>query len=200
MKLIRILLFAIILSSYSNVHSEINTKNIVKSKNPIKYEISDKIFTEKFLLDGDKTYKTLNEAQKEVKKKGKILKLRGGNNVYSKNVSKVVLIYNDKLESIGAGSLVDKEGFIVTNWHVVQKTKDVAVWFKTPGVSEPLEKNVILGNVILTDKEKDLGIIKIAKVPAGVTPVSLGNLEIVRLSTPIILSSGFSLRRTFAVI
>ena len=71
MKLIRILLFAIILSSYSNVHSEINTKNIIKSRNPIKYEISDKFFTEKFLLDGDKTYKTLNEAQKRVKKKEK---------------------------------------------------------------------------------------------------------------------------------
>ena len=99
MKLLRTTLFAIILSSYSNVYAEIDTKNIVKSKNPIKYEISDKIFTEKFLLDGNKTYKILNEAQKKVKKKGKILKLRGGNNVYSKNVSKVVLIYNDKLWS-----------------------------------------------------------------------------------------------------
>ena len=69
--------------------------------------------------------------------------------------------------------------------HVVQKTKDVAVWFKTPGVSEPLEKNVILGNVILTDKEKDLGIIKIAKVPAGVTPVSLGTANSVSVGDPV---------------
>ena len=185
MKLLKTIFFIIILSFFSNIHAEIDTKNIVKSKNPIKYEIADKIFTEKFLLDGNKTYKILNEAQKKVKKKGKILKLRGGNNVYSKNVSKVVLIYNDKLESIGAGSLVDKEGFIVTNWHVVQKAKDVAVWFKTPGVSEPLEKNVILGNVILTDKGKDLGIIKIAKIPAGVTPVSLGSANSVSVGDPV---------------
>ena len=185
MKLLKTIFFIIVLSFFSNIHAEIDTKNIVKSKNPIKYEISDKIFTEKFLLDGNKTYKILNEAQTKVKKKGKILKLRGGNNVYSKNVSKVVLIYNDKLESIGAGSLVDKEGFIVTNWHVVQKAKDVAVWFKTPGVSEPLEKNVILGNVILTDKGKDLGIIKIAKVPEGVTPVSLGSANSVSVGDPV---------------
>ena len=57
MKLLKTIFFIIILSFFSNIHAEIDTKNIVKSKNPIKYEIADKIFTEKFLLDGNKTYK-----------------------------------------------------------------------------------------------------------------------------------------------
>ena len=142
-----------------------------------KIKATTSILSNDMLLKAEQTNEIFNQSVPKIEKKGKILKLRGGNNIYSNNVSKIVLIFNPKLETIGAGSLVDKEGFIVTNWHVVQNAEDVFVWFKTAGVEEPLKENVILAKVITTDKEKDLGVIKTENIPAGVSPISIGKSD-----------------------
>jgi len=172
-----ILLFNILLISelLADNLNNIETSNLNKLKGNKTIEVPIEILKGASLKIAKNSYQDFNKTIKKVKTMGKILKLRGGSNVYKKNVSKIVLIYNAEMETIGAGSLVDKEGYIITNWHVVQKAKDVAVWFKTPNTSEPIEKNVILAKVIKTDQGKDLGIIKIEKIPNGVTPVLLGS-------------------------
>ena len=81
----------------------------------------------------------------------------------------VVLISNETAQggSLGSGFLIDDQGHVVTNAHVVDGATKTTVTFQdgTEG------KGTILG----VDKSTDVAVIKVSKVPAGVHPVPLGN-------------------------
>lgn len=68
---------------------------------------------------------------------------------------------------LGSGFLIDRDGHILTNAHVVDGSDDTTVTFSDGTV----EKARILG----VDKSTDLAVIKIATVPAGIRPVPLGS-------------------------
>ena len=81
----------------------------------------------------------------------------------------VVLVSNETAQggSLGSGFLIDDQGHVVTNAHVVDGATKTTVTFQdgTEG------KGTILG----VDKSTDVAVIKVSKVPAGVHPVPLGN-------------------------
>ena len=68
---------------------------------------------------------------------------------------------------LGSGFLIDRDGHILTNAHVVDDSEDITVTF-SDGTEEEAS---ILG----LDKSTDLAVLKIGSVPEGVRPVPLGS-------------------------
>ena len=81
----------------------------------------------------------------------------------------VVLIEagSDSGGGLGSGFLIDRDGHILTNAHVVDDSDDITVTF-SDGTEE---KASVLG----LDKSTDLAVLKIGSVPKGVRPVPLGS-------------------------
>jgi len=74
---------------------------------------------------------------------------------------------------VGSGFLIDRDGYIATNNHVVEDADRVRVGFPNGATAEA----IVLGR----NPANDLALIKVdAQKVAGITPVSLGNSEAVR--------------------
>ncbi len=69
-------------------------------------------------------------------------------------------------EGSGSGFLWDREGHVVTNYHVVEGAQQISVSFGN-------DVN-LTGEVIGTDPQNDLAVLKVEGVPADVEPVQLG--------------------------
>ena len=117
----------------------------------------------------------------------KRIKTRGaGNKIYKKYANSVVYIGNFTDEGVGSGFLIEKPGIILTNWHVVDKADEVAVW-TLPADDVPSEKrlfeelNPIFGSVIATNKKEDLAIIKVGNFPDKIEPVKVGSIKEVQV-------------------
>lgn len=90
------------------------------------------------------------------------LKLRGsaGANIFTKLGPSVVLIVAD--EGIGTGSIISKDGRIITNWHVVEDNEYLKVVFMPRGLGATIdEASVAEAKVIHLQKEKDLALLQI---------------------------------------
>jgi S1-C subfamily serine protease len=88
----------------------------------------------------------------------------------------VVLILTK--DGLGSGSLIDKSGYVITNYHVVKGYSNVAVVFKpaTEGM-EPTRDDMVRGEVTKDDEIADLALVKVAQVPSGRNPLRLGDTE-----------------------
>lgn len=100
-------------------------------------------------------------------------RLRGAHEqqLYARSAGSVVLISTER--GSGAGALLTASGLIVTNWHVVRGSSEVAVMFKpaSPGSAPALDK----GRIVRVDEVADLALLQVAQVPAGVAPLPLGH-------------------------
>ena len=104
--------------------------------------------------------------------------LRGSaSNIYSKYVQSVFLIYNKNSKMIGAGSLIDNEGYIITNLHVVEGAKFVEVIQKPEGNKQLNDAPRYSGEVILINEKNDLALIKVTGLPKNISIVPLGYLK-----------------------
>lgn len=100
--------------------------------------------------------------------------------LFKKISPSVVLIATD--EGIGSGSLVDNDGNILTNWHVIDGYEKVAVLFKPENRGRQIDVNdILIADVVKFDKLKDLALIKIKDIPKGITPIKLGDSKIVEI-------------------
>lgn len=89
--------------------------------------------------------------------------------------SVVLIVVKD---GMGTGSLIQADGTILTNWHVIKGYKEVGVIFK-PAVEgqKPEKSDIVRGQVIRVDEVADLALVKVAAVPAGRVPVKLGEAK-----------------------
>jgi len=79
-----------------------------------------------------------------------------------------------KQTGMGSGMVVDKEGHILTNLHVVDDTDDVKVKFA--------DGSTFAAEVVGTDPRTDIAVLKIkGKLPADLTPAVLGDSEALRV-------------------
>ena len=76
-------------------------------------------------------------------------------------------------ESLGSGFIVDSKGYIITNYHVVEKADKIYVKLSTDPDSQDLGRPA---RVIGTDKATDLAVIKI-DTSAALPTVKLGNSD-----------------------
>ena len=81
----------------------------------------------------------------------------------------VVSISNETAQggSLGSGFLIDAAGHIITNAHVVDSASKTTVTFKDGTEAE--------GTILGVDTSTDVAVVKIDKVPTGVSPLPLGN-------------------------
>ena len=178
--------------TFSAQSEEINFRGssaAIINKGDIKIRIGQEMLnTENFKeipkkYSGIKSYAGLID--KKVQKRRK-RKFRGGGDIYTDFSDTVVYIGNYEGESVGAGFLIDKAGLILTNWHVIDKANQVAVW-TLPVDGAPSEYvlfeelDPMIGTVVATNKLEDLAIIKVGNFPQKINPVSLGSIKDIRI-------------------
>ncbi|MDP7194995.1 MAG: S1C family serine protease, partial [SAR202 cluster bacterium] len=97
---------------------------------------------------------------------------------YINNASKIR--YDDtgrlSMGSIGTGSLVDRSGLIITNFHVAGEAIQVWVYPFTKGL-ELLETGKFIGRIVAGDQKTDLALIQVTGIPQRIKPVSLGIVQ-----------------------
>jgi serine protease Do len=98
-----------------------------------------------------------------------------------------------KQTSLGSGFLIDKDGFILTNAHVVDKASEVMVTL--------IDKRQFKAKIVGKDQKTDVAILQIRdkerKVPSGLVPVDLGNSDAVRIAEPVFaVGNPFGLQHT----
>ena len=129
-------------------------------------------------------YEALKAYAKELDKVNKIsqkkIKMRGaGKTIYSQYAESVVYIGNFETKTVGSGSLIDKSGLILTNWHVIDKADTVGVWVKPKSGSMDEETlftkiDPYLGAVVAENLEQDLALIKISNYPKSMRVIPFG--------------------------
>ena len=101
----------------------------------------------------------------------------GGISVYEKSVAAVVIVITNE-GIIGSASMLDKEGNLLTNWHVVQGHDSVYIIFKPKkGIELKNEELVYVAKVIKVDQVTDLALLKIEDPPHNFSTLKLGNIE-----------------------
>ena len=94
--------------------------------------------------------------------------------LYAKFSRSVVMIVTPDI--LGSGAVVDKDGTIVTNWHVVGTNKTVGVIFKPHDADARVrESDAVEAKVLRVDQIADLAILKVASIPGDVRIIALGD-------------------------
>jgi len=92
----------------------------------------------------------------------------------------------------GSGFLVDNEGHIVTNNHVVQDAEEIEIIF--------WDATRVRGRVIGSDLDADLAVLEADSVPEGVTPLEMGDSDAVQVGQRVIaIGNPFGLQGTMTV-
>ena len=96
---------------------------------------------------------------------------------------KEVKLFNDASPSVvyiftksgsGTGSIIAKDGTIITNWHVIGNNKEVGVIFKPIEVNGfKIKTDARRAKVIAVDEVTDLAIIKVSSFPYDIIPIKL---------------------------
>jgi 2-alkenal reductase len=100
-----------------------------------------------------------------------------------------IQVYSEIGSGVGSGFVIDKQGNIVTNYHVVQGASDVEVLFQS-GLK-------VYGEVMGVDLDSDLAVIRVDVDPEFLYPLSLGDSDQVRVGqTVIAIGNPFGLSGT----
>ncbi len=95
---------------------------------------------------------------------------RGVVNILTRTVSYGYFMLPTPGEGAGSGSVLDKKGHILTNYHVVEDASKIQVTL--PGGKEPYE-----GEIVGTDPENDIAVLKINAPAEELYPVPLGTSD-----------------------
>lgn len=100
-----------------------------------------------------------------------------------------IQVYSDLGSGIGSGFVIDREGHIVTNYHVVEFAREVEVHFKS-GLK-------VFGEVIGVDLDSDLALVKVDVDPEVLYPLPLGDSDQLRVGqTVVAIGNPFGLSGT----
>ena len=93
-------------------------------------------------------------------------------------------------EALGSGFVIDKQGHIVTNLHVIQGARrSIEILFSNNVTTK--------ATVVGTDKSTDLAVLKVNVSPSALTPLSFGNSSALQVGDPVVaIGNPFGLDRT----
>ncbi|WP_374574541.1 trypsin-like peptidase domain-containing protein [Phenylobacterium sp.] len=104
--------------------------------------------------------------------------------VYKDASPAVVLVMTDT--ALGSGALIDAEGHILTNLHVVGDSDTVGVVFKPKAEGAEIGKaDVRLAEVVRRDEVADLALLRVAEPPERITPLKLGDMADVQVGADV---------------
>lgn len=89
-----------------------------------------------------------------------------------------ILVINELGSGQGSGFVLDKEGYIITNYHVVESVSTVEVDFPS-GLKT-------YGQIIGKDPDSDLGIVKVDISPDQLQPLPLGDSDQVKVGQTVV--------------
>jgi len=90
---------------------------------------------------------------------------------------------------LGSGFVIDKEGHIVTNFHVVDGAAEIEVSFSN--------QDTVDAKVVGTDPSTDLALLEVAVDAKALTPLSLADSDAVEVGDPVVaIGNPFGLERT----
>lgn len=89
-----------------------------------------------------------------------------------------IQVYAQTGSGIGSGFVIDKEGYIVTNYHVVDGAEEVEVHFQS-GLK-------VYGEVIGVDLDSDLAVIRVDVDPEELSPLPLGDSSQIRVGQSVV--------------
>ncbi len=90
----------------------------------------------------------------------------------------LIQVLGDQSSGLGSGFVVDKQGNIVTNYHVVEGATSVEVDFPS-GFKAP-------GKVIATDLDSDIAVVRVDAPPEQLVPLALGDSNTVRVGMTVV--------------
>jgi S1-C subfamily serine protease len=97
--------------------------------------------------------------------------------VYQRAAPAVVrIVAGDQGDRLGSGAIIDNEGHIITNWHVVGEEHEVLVVLKPNDSTELRRELVFSATVEKTDSVADLALLKLAIPPSALRPLQLGDI------------------------
>ena len=92
-------------------------------------------------------------------------------------------------QALGSGFVIDKEGHIVTNYHVVEGASEIEVSFSN--------RETVKATVVGTDPSTDLALLQVEVDAQGLTPLSLADSDAVEVGDPVVaIGNPFGLERT----
>jgi S1-C subfamily serine protease len=135
--------------------------------------------TEAMMADLKKSFSTVDKLSMNSKMPEELSFRGSGSSIYSTYSPSVFYIQNEKSKSIGTGSLIDSEGLILTNYHVIEKADSVKVWLKPD--SNNKYRDAYSGKVIYANKAKDLALVKVNGLPKNIKVIQLGDTADVKI-------------------
>jgi S1-C subfamily serine protease len=116
------------------------------------------------------------------------LEFRGsGKNIYSEFSDSIFLIVSrDKTDSkkggTGTGSLISRDGYIVTNFHVIENNLngDIEIYTKPKSPDRKVGDKYI-AKVELVNPSSDLAILKLNNLPKSITPIPIGSYQDIKI-------------------
>lgn len=146
-------------------------------------KISSKLLERDMFLNISKNFSQLSSSAGLINKnkiKKKKVKFRGSiqtKKLYKKYSPSVVYILNPNSESLGTGSVIDKNGMILTNWHVVKDAETLGIWTKSDDPDFLKNEDYYVGKILKQDKESDLAILQVSGLPNNIVPISIGSVS-----------------------
>ena len=133
----------------------------------------------------------VKETSRKIFKKGKRTKYKGAAvNIYKNNARAVVYIGNEKENGMGTGSIINRNGEIITNWHVVGNARKLNIWL-LPDDPEKMDEKLLwrepnfVGTVINRNKGKDLALVKVEGLPKDIKIIRFGKTSDVPIGSTV---------------
>ena len=184
--------FTLILSSV--VHAEYKIKRTYLKLTNIDSNDAESIeINNTDLANKDNAKNLLEEIDNRENYKDEVIKIKDvpkfkgvAEEIYNEYADSVVLIGNRSKWASGSGFFINHKGLkIITNWHVVDGTKNVDIWLKPKETKEVdyLLNNVdsYKGKVIKVSKKKDLAMIEIKGITHKIKPVKFGSYKKIKV-------------------
>jgi S1-C subfamily serine protease len=103
-----------------------------------------------------------------------------------------IRVLTDQGDGLGSGFVFDSEGHILTNYHVVEGVTNLEVDFQS-GYK-------VRGDVVATDIDSDLAVIKVDAPASQLHPLTLGDSDLVKVGqTVVAIGNPFGLDGTMTV-
>jgi S1-C subfamily serine protease len=85
----------------------------------------------------------------------------------------------------GSGVVLDRDGHLLTNWHVVRGVDRMMVYFKRVGSADAAHATRSQARILAHSKFSDLALLKVETLPPGLTPPAIAAEIEIRAGAPI---------------